>query len=53
MNAAIRSVVRIAIAKGLKISGIYYTYNGLVKHDIGALIVIEGDGSMTGAKIFQ
>ena len=98
MNAAIRAVVRTAIAKGLKTSGIYHGYNGLVydeikplsmrdvsyiisrggtmlkssrseefrtregrtkafevlkKHEIDALIVIGGDGSMSGAKIFQ
>lgn len=98
MNAAIRAVVRTAIAKGMKTSGIYHGYNGLVKdeikpltmrdvgyiisrggtmlkssrsdefrtkegrarahevitkHGLDALIVIGGDGSMTGAKIFQ
>ena len=98
MNAAIRAVVRTAIAKGAKVSGIYHGYNGLVqdeiepltmrdvsyiisrggtmlkssrsaefrtkegrslafevlkKHELDALIVIGGDGSMTGAKIFQ
>ncbi len=98
MNAAIRAVVRTAIAKGVKTSGIYHGYNGLVKdevkpltmrdvsyiisrggtmlkssrsdefrtkegraraheviikHGLDALIVIGGDGSMTGAKIFQ
>lgn len=98
MNAAIRAVVRTAIAKGAKVSGIYHGYNGLVqdeiepltmrdvsyiisrggtmlkssrseesrtnegrrrafevlkKDDLDALIVIGGDGSMTGAKIFQ
>ena len=98
MNAAIRAVVRTAIAKGVKTSGVYHGYNGIVKdeiepltmrdvryiisrggtmlkssrseefrttagrrrayeviqnHEIDALIVIGGDGSMTGAKIFQ
>jgi 6-phosphofructokinase 1 len=37
MNAAIRAVVRTAIAKGLKISGIYHGYNGLVNDEIEAL----------------
>lgn len=34
MNAAIRAVVRVAIAKGLKVSGIYRGYQGLIEGDI-------------------
>ncbi|MBD5459651.1 MAG: ATP-dependent 6-phosphofructokinase, partial [Lachnospiraceae bacterium] len=34
MNAAIRAVVRTAIARGLKVKGIERGYNGLLKEDI-------------------
>ncbi len=34
MNAAIRSVVRAAIAMGLKVKGIHHGYNGLIEGDI-------------------
>jgi len=98
MNAAIRAVARNAIFHGMKVSGIFHGYNGMVngeieeltlrsvgkiisyggtmlkssrseefrtkegrkkafdhvrEHEIDALVVIGGDGSMRGAKIFQ
>ncbi|MEQ9187336.1 MAG: 6-phosphofructokinase [Cryomorphaceae bacterium] len=98
MNAAIRAVTRNSIFHGLKVSGIYHGYNGMVngemtslslrgvgkiislggtvlkcsrseefrtiegrrrayghlkEHGIDALVVIGGDGSMRGAKLFQ
>ena len=34
MNAAVRSVVRSAIAMGLKVKGIHHGYNGLIEGDI-------------------
>ena len=34
MNAAIRAVVRKAIARGLKVKGIYKGYNGLLNEEI-------------------
>ena len=34
MNAAIRSVVRTALGKGLKVKGILKGYNGLLNEDI-------------------
>ena len=34
MNAAIRSVVRTAISKGLKVMGVRKGYNGLINGDI-------------------
>ena len=62
MNAAIRAVTRSAIYNGLKVYGIYRGYKGLVtdeiqefksqKHEIDALVIIGGDGSLTGARIF-
>lgn len=100
MNAAIRSIVRIALSKGVKVYAIYEGYQGLIDagdyikemrwesvggilhrggtvigtarcdafrthegrriaaynlliHDIDNLIVIGGDGSLTGADIFH
>ena len=97
MNAAIRSIVRAAIANGMTVKGIYRGYKGLiadeienletqhvsniiqrggtilktarskefktpegmqqafnnlVKHRIDALVVIGGDGTLTGARSF-
>lgn len=97
MNAAIRSITRAAVYKGLKVKGVYRGYKGLVtgeikefksedvsniiqmggtilktarcaefkteegrkqayenlqKEGIDALIVIGGDGSLSGARIF-
>lgn len=37
MNAAVRAVVRIACDKGIKVTGIYYGYSGLVNDDTGIL----------------
>ncbi len=37
MNAAVRAVVRSAIANGLKVYGIYDGYNGLIKGDVREL----------------
>ena len=34
MNAAVRSVVRTAIAMGLNVKGIHHGYNGLIEGDI-------------------
>lgn len=97
MNAAIRSVTRTALCKGMKVKGIYHGYDGLINGDvkefttesvsniigrggtilksarskefmtregrekayqtmqregIDALVVIGGNGSLTGAKTF-
>ena len=68
MNAAIRAVTRSAIYNGLSVKGIYRGYKGLVtgeikefksqnvsnikKEGIDALVIIGGDGSLTGARIF-
>ena len=62
MNAAIRAVVRRALAKGLKVRGIRRGYHGLLeegqqkaaaickKYGIDGLVVIGGDGSFAGAQ---
>ena len=34
MNAAVRAVVRTAIAMGMKVKGIHRGYNGLIEGDI-------------------
>ncbi|MBQ1988716.1 MAG: 6-phosphofructokinase, partial [Clostridia bacterium] len=34
MNVAVRAVVRTAIAKGMKVKGIYRGWNGLIEGDI-------------------
>ena len=68
MNAAIRAVTRAAIYNGLQVKGIYRGYRGLVTGEIkefksqnvsniiqlggDALVIIGGDGSLTGARIF-
>ena len=66
MNAAIRAVTRTAIYNNIEVKGIYRGFKGLVigadgrkkayenllKHNIDALIVIGGDGTLTGAAIF-
>ena len=63
MNAAIRAVTRAGICNGYKIKGIYRGYDGLIngeiedfttenEHGIDALVVIGGNGSLTGAMEF-
>ncbi|HLU83424.1 MAG TPA: 6-phosphofructokinase, partial [Trueperaceae bacterium] len=47
MNAAIRAVVRTAIHDGLRVSGIYRGYQGLIDDDIAEL------GARSVANIIQ
>ena len=47
MNAAIRAVVRAAIANNIEVFGIYNGYAGLVKGDIKPLTNTEVGGSLT------
>ena len=37
MNAAVRSVVRTGISKGMKVYGVYRGYNGLLSGDVKEL----------------
>jgi len=65
MNAAVRAVVRTALDKGISVIGSarcaqFRTHEGrlksaqnLLKHEIDGLVVIGGDGSLTGANIFR
>lgn len=54
MNAAIRAVVRTAIANGLKVSGIHRGYQGLLEADIEDMDVSSvGDIIHRGAPSFR
>ena len=52
MNAAIRAVVRSAIARGLSVKGIRRADGSYVKFDENAAVIINEDKNPKGTRIF-